>query len=271
MKTAKIVQTTLMVGKNVVLGGNLASLSLLAKPRELVRYVGESLLLYRSIASRRGIPQRNVYEVLKSDNPTVVEQICLGSLANGESWFTAVPAYATDIVSLCLICRILSPKLVFEIGTLTGYTAFHFALNTPAETKVFTLDLPKDVRPAPQLKTDYADDAGIGRHARATKYCFEGTTMESKITTLFGDSATFDFHPYYGDVDLFFVDGAHSYEYVQSDTLNALKCCHPGSVIAWHDFGRVVVDGVAKWITEFAASHDVYSVPGGSLAFMVVK
>jgi hypothetical protein len=88
---------------------------------------------------------------------------------------------------------------------------------------------------------------------------------------LFGDSAAFDFSPFHGAIDFFFIDGAHSYEYVRSDTLNALRCCHAGSVIAWHDFGRVVVDGVAKWVREFARDREVYSVPGGSLAFTVLQ
>ena len=123
MTTTKILKTSFIVGKNVIMGGNLAVLSLVTKPRELVRYIGESLLLYRSMAGRQGMPQKNVYEVLANEGQTV-EQIVLGNLSNGGSWFTAVPAYATDIVSLCLICRLLKPKMVFEIGTLTGYTAF---------------------------------------------------------------------------------------------------------------------------------------------------
>jgi hypothetical protein len=72
-------------------------------------------------------------------------------------------------------------------------------------------------------------------------------------------------------VDLFFIDGAHSYEYVRQDTLNALKCCRKGGVIAWHDFGRSGVNGVSRWICELAQEHKVYSVPGSSLAFMVVR
>jgi len=270
MTATKTLQTAWMVGKNVILGGNLAALTMLAKPRELVRYVGESLLLYRSVASRRGVPQKNVYEVLSREGQTI-EQIVLGNLSNGGSWLTTVPAYTMDIVSLCLICQLVKPKRIFEIGTLTGYTAFHFALNTPDDTKIFTLDLPKDRQVQPQLATDYADDTGIERHAKARVYCFDNTQAAERIETLFGDSAIFDFSPYAGQIDFFFIDGAHSYEYVRSDTINALSCCHPGSVIAWHDFGRVVVDGVARWVKEFGRSHDVYSVPGGSLAFTVLK
>jgi hypothetical protein len=136
---------------------------------------------------------------------------------------------------------------------------------------VFSLDLPKGSQVAPRLKTDYADDNGIRRHGAEPTYCFTGSPVSSKIHLLFGDSATFDYSTFRGEIDFFFVDGAHSYEYVRSDTSRALECCHPGSVVAWHDFDRMVVDGVARWVREFARDREVFSVPGGSLAFTVLQ
>jgi hypothetical protein len=53
--------------------------------------------------------------------------------------------------------------------------------------------------------------------------------------------------------------------------LHALVCCHPGSVIAWHDFGRMGVNGVTRWLVEFARTRPVYAIPGGSLAFTVIQ
>src|SRR5207245_2797804 len=194
----KAAQTALLVGKNVILGGNLASLSLFTRPRDMVRYVGESMLLYRSLASRRGIPQKNVYEVLTPADD--IEEIALGNLSREGAWFSPVAAFAVDIISLCLICRILKPKKIFEIGTLTGYTAFHFALNTGPDTRIFSLDLPKDSEVIPQLQTDYADDRGIRRHGAAPNYCFTGSPASSKIQLLFGDSATFDLSPFRGEI-----------------------------------------------------------------------
>jgi hypothetical protein len=88
---------------------------------------------------------------------------------------------------------------------------------------------------------------------------------------LFGDSASFDFSPFAGAVDLFFIDGAHSYEYVRSDTLRALQCVRPGGVIAWHDFGRTGVNGVSRWLLEMHSRQwPVCAAPGGSLAYMIV-
>ena len=100
----------------------------------------------------------------------------------------------------------------------------------------------------------------------------EGRKDTARIHRLLGDSATFDFSPYARNIDLFFIDGAHTYEYVKNDTLKALECCHPGSVIAWHDYGRMGVNGVRRWLHEFARSHfPVYRVPNGSLAFGIVR
>lgn len=268
MKLRQATVAALAAARNVLVGGNLASLTLVTKPRAMLQYVSYSLFSYKSLSGRRGIPQRNVFEVLPRAD---TEAITLAGLTSGDTWFYPEASYAVDIVSLCLLCRLTKPSVVFEIGTLRGYTAYHFALNTPKDALVFTLDLPRDSVRSPSLPTTVMDDHHIRLHAQAERYCFEGSEIAHKITCLHGDSAVFDFSPYFGRVGLFFIDGAHSYEYVRADTLNALRCCHAGSVIAWHDFGRVGVNGVTRWLRELVRTKPVYSVPGGSLAFMVVE
>jgi len=181
-----------------------------------------------------------------------------------------------NLISLALI---RNPKMMLQYisETLFLYKTFaakrgipQIALNSPDDAKIYTLDLPMGEKIAPQLKTTMVDGMHIESHLGQRQYAFDNTAVAEKITCLFGDSAAFDFSPFHNQIDLFFIDGAHSYEYVRSDTLNALRCCHPGSVIAWHDFGRVGVNGVSKWILEFARTHQVYCVPGSSLAFMRV-
>jgi len=248
-------RTMYVVLRNFLMGANLISFSLLLKPRKMVQYIAETLFLYK-IFSGRGIEQKNVYEVLGSNDHEPIELINLKS----NTWFYN-GSFLADIISLCLICRITKPKIVFEIGTFKGYTALHFAVNTPDDTKIYTLDLPEGVEP--ELKTTSVDRENIKKHKR--------DFQNNKIERLFGDSATFDYSPFYGKVDFFFIDGSHSYEYVKSDTLNALKCCHPGSVIAWHDFGRSGVNRVSKWLLEFSKENKIYSIPAGSLAFMIVN
>lgn len=245
--------------------GNLSCLLLLTNPRGLHRYLTESAFLFSAFNGRRGLTERNVFEVL--NGPSDLD-IRLANLVPGGTWFERSAPLSQDIVNLCLLTRLLMPGRVFEIGTLNGYTALHFALNSGDDTCVYTLDLPRGI--APSMFVSPVDLEYVAIHRDLPKYCFEGSPAEAKIQTLEGDSANFDFSPYENSIDLFFVDGAHSYDYVRSDSLNALRCTRPGGVIAWHDFGRAGTNGVRKLLLELAKERAIYCVPGGSLAFCVV-
>lgn len=268
MTVTALLRATAIAARNVVLGANVLSLRLLTRPQLLAIYATEAIALLSRITETRGLQQRNVFDVL-SPGPT--SSIVLGALDQASvPWFRALSHQTVDIVSLCLLCQILAPKAVFEIGTLNGYSALHFALNSPADAKIYTLDLPREHVGPLRLATTVFDDGIVERGVAVKEYCFDRSPVAYKIECLFGDSATFAFAPFVNSVDLFFIDGAHSYEYVRSDTMRALECCRPGSVIAWHDFGRMGINGVSKWLREFASTRPVYSVPGGSLAFHVV-
>ena len=268
MRLTQLLKMAGVVVRNLVLGTNLISLRLLTTPRQMIYYVSENLFLYQTLNSKRGIPQKNVCEVLPSQD---LETITLGSLRSGKTWFFNYSSFASDIINLCLLAQIIKPEVVFEIGTYEGYTAFQLALNSPAVARIYTLDLPKEAASGPKLSTTAVDREKIEEYLSPKEYLFHGSKAADKIVCLYGDSADFDFSSFHQKVDLFFIDGAHSYEYVKSDTQNALQCCHPGSVIAWHDFGRIGINGVFRFILELAKDHEIYSVPGGSLAFMVVK
>jgi len=265
MRMIELARAGGIAARNILLGANLRSVPLLLRPRRLVHYTSESLFLYMTTQGARGLPQRNVADVIAGDD---VESIKLGSLTRA-SWFEPVASYASDIVSLCLLCRRLKPQVIFEIGTLNGYTSYHFALNSDA--RVYSLDLPKDNTAGVRLRTTAMDDAHINASRRMQQYCFTGTAVESRVQCLFGDSAAFDYSPYHDGVDLFFIDGAHSYEYVKADTENALRCVRKGGVIAWHDYGRVGVNGVSRYLHELQGQgREIHAVPGGSVAYMRV-
>lgn len=234
----------------------------------MMAYISESLFVYKQLNLKTGVTQKNVFDALPSSD---LAMITLANLKSSDHWFTSQSSYTGDIINLCLICQILKPKVVFEIGTLMGYTALHFALNTPSDSKIYTLDLPKNEDVQISFNATYTDDFHINIHSQVDQYCFEKSAVASRITALYGDSAKFDFSPFHGKVDFFFIDGAHSYQYARSDTFKALKCCHAGSVIAWHDFGRTGVNGVSRWILEFSKDHEIFATPGGSLAYMIVK
>lgn len=230
---------------NGALAGNLLSLSLAKQPRKLLKYVSECAFLYRSIADNRGVPQKHVFETVLHEGEL---HMVLPTPLQGNKWFSDLPFLAVDMVSLCLLCRLFKPNRIFEIGAFDGYSAAAMAMNSPAGAVVYSLDLPREPR----------------------RMTWEGTAVEEKVIPLAGDSAKFDFSPYRENIDLFFVDGAHSYEYALCDTRSALLCTRPGGVIVWHDFGKLGCTGVERAIRELAGGKQIFAVPGGSLAYAAI-
>lgn len=246
-------------GRNVALGANLASLPLLTRPRALLRYATETLF-QRQLEAGRGLQRTSIARYFGLEEAPVV----LGNL-DAYTWLEHESApFAIDLLSLVLLCRATQPRTIFEIGTFVGYTSLHMALNTPETTRILTLDLPPTNR-GTTLRTTGTDHKLIRKDVGPA--VFEGRPAGAKVRRLYGDSATFDFSEWHGAIDLFFVDGAHSYEYVRSDTEKALACTRSGGVIAWHDYGRLEQSGVTRWLHEFARDHDVRAVPNGSIAY----
>lgn len=260
------IRTGAIAARNVAFGSNLASLGLVTRPRRLVGYASEALFLLDAMEQRRMLPERNVIDSL-ADAPMDVEIRLTGR--GDATWLGTIGSYQADLLGLLILCRVVHPRVVFEIGTFHGWSALHLAMNTAADAEIYTLDLPPG-EAEPRLPTTVMDRA-IGREGSTVRrYAFSGTDLEARIRTLRGDSATFDFSPWHRAVDLFFVDGAHSYDYVRSDTHQAFKCLRPGGAIAWHDFGRSGVNGVQRYLTELRARGvAVNVVPGGSLAYAV--
>lgn len=252
----------LRASRNVLLGTNLAAIPLARRPRSLLRYATEALF-HRRLDLASGLPRQPVFRAF----PMESADVRLAGL-EGYTWLAdETSPFVIDLLSLCLLCRALNPRVVFEIGTFVGYTALHMALNTPPETRIFTLDLPQADRDT-ELRTTATDHKLIAQDTGPA--LFEGTDVAHKIHRLYGDSARFDFGDWHDGVDLFFVDGAHSYEYVRSDTLHAFRCVRAGGVIAWHDYGRLEQNGVSRWLHELARDHEIHAVPNGSLAYHIV-
>jgi predicted O-methyltransferase YrrM len=243
-----------IAARNLVIGGNMKTLKL--KPREAVAYVNECLFIDRAMHPHGDIPQRNIWDVFG-----VKEDIFVTLRPDFAAYhFNAMPSYSIDLVGLCMLARSSTAKIIFEIGTLNGATAMHLSLNAPG-AEVFTLDLPPNY--SSQLDTNASDTEQQSRRTFAS--------LGDRIHRLYGDSAAFDFSPFWNRVDLFFIDGAHTYEYVKNDTLRALECIRKDGVIAWHDYGRCGVNGVSKWLHEFRSQgYEVQRIPGGSLAYAIV-
>lgn len=141
-----------------------------------------------------------------------------------------------ELAVLASLVRLREPQRIFEFGTFDGRSTVNMAVNGTGQTHVFTLDLPREMATATSFKLDPNDVQYIVKEQSGARY--RGSDVSGRITQLYGDSATFDFSPYQGTVDVVFVDGSHSYEYVLSDSRNAIQLLRGGrGVIIWHDYG----------------------------------
>lgn len=221
-KCVKQIETLKSLTLSGCFGANLASLFLLPKLSKIVSYIQHNLFTWRMVKGQ-GLSQRQFHELFPT--PKALSLHILPTTGYLTTWDAH---YTKDVIYLALLAKVLSPKVVFEIGTLHGYTALLFALNTPKDTMIYTLDLPPNGSVNPLLHLTIVDDAHILAHARTINYLYHTHPEGKKVKQLYGDSAVFNFTPFHGKVDLFFIDGAHSYEYVRSDTLHALECMHRG-------------------------------------------
>jgi hypothetical protein len=259
-QVVRVVQSAFISG---LLGGNLATLALLRRPSALWAHLQYGLFGWRML-SGQGLPLGQLHQLFPTPSQLGVD------LLPGEGYLTGWDAtYTKDVLYLAMLSKVLSPRTIFEIGTLHGYTALVFALNSPPDTTVYTLDLPLGAVRSSALPTTVADDDYIVAHCHTAEYRYSTHPAGCKVRQLYGDSAVFDFKPYHAAVDLFFVDGAHSYEYVRADSLAALACVRPGGVIVWHDYGRWGVHGISRWLHQLRRSgKDICRLPGSSLALL---
>ena len=148
---------------------------------------------------------------------------------------------------------------VFEIGTCSGRTTYNLACNIPGI--VYTLDLPPTTRDT-LLPVEKADHAFMGIED-SQKYWI-GKPQADRIVQLQGDSADFDFTPYYKRMDLVFVDGSHAYHYVRKDSESALALVQDSGAIVWHDYAPCW-PGVVRALNELASRVSLVNLKGTSL------
>jgi hypothetical protein len=124
-------------------------------------------------------------------------------------------------------------KSIFEIGTFDGFSALKMSEAGP-DVKVYTLDLPDGTIPD---GLSWDDKDNIRRLYTANTYTLGKLIKGVKnVTQLYGNSLEFDFKPYFDKIDMVFVDGAHTWKFVKSDSANALKMIKAGGIVLWHDY-----------------------------------
>jgi predicted O-methyltransferase YrrM len=259
-----------MLGKNKrlrqLLGGletaNLLGLKLLLKnPKNFAWYPGRVFRTYMRLVGEDRWPCRGLFEIFP-EHESVRFQVEYVQHGDG------VGECLDWLCYLAFVTKVVQPRAVFEIGTFRGRSALNFALNSPDDCTVYTLDLPPEARSTAGASREDArlialDQTGID---------YRGKREASKIVQLWGDSATFDFTPYQDRIDLVFIDGAHHYQAVARDTEHALSMVRPGGVVIWDNFSqygdyndvtRAVLDRLGSQVVQIEDTElAIYRVTG---------
>lgn len=157
-----------------------------------------------------------------------------------------------ELMVIANLARTANPPVAFEIGTFNGRTALNLAANLPGEGKVLTLDLPQSQLGETKFALAPQEDAFVEKPTSGAT--FAGTEFADRITQLYGDSGTFDFSAYEGQMGLVFVDGSHAYDYVRQDTATALRLAAETGIILWHDYQQDWPD-VIRALNELARTN----------------
>jgi predicted O-methyltransferase YrrM len=133
-------------------------------------------------------------------------------------------------------------------------------LNLPPDSTICTLDLPDE-----SLNTQFATDPEDAAIAVETgKGSLVPAELRPRIQFLKCDSAKFDETPFLGKMDFVFVDGAHNFDYVKSDSEKGWRMLRSGGIIAWHDC-RHQDPGVVRYLLQ--SSLQPARITGTTVAF----
>ena len=163
------------------------------------------------------LPEIAPSELLPADRPVEVREV-------------EALSHNVVVFELCLLnalVRRLRPEAIFEFGTFDGRTTVNLLASAPPDARAYTLNLPAD-----------AVDFGIPNFRIGGR--FAGGPFADRITQLYGDTRTFAYGPYLGQIDFIFIDAGHSHALVTNDSEVAVKLLRPaGGVIVWHDYSSI--------------------------------
>lgn len=157
--------------------------------------------------------------------------------------------------------RVVEAKRIFEFGTFYGSNTLNLALNAPNDAEIFTLDLDEEV--AAQIEQHPADAPFTEIHLGVRRALdFAGSPVARKITTLTGNSLTFDYSKWKESVDFSFIDGGHDLRTVKSDTENALAMASRRwpSCIMWHDYRNADYEDLTGYLDGLSQQLEIFHI-----------
>ncbi len=140
-------------------------------------------------------------------------------------WGDSLPL---DYAFICSIARRYNCRKYLEIGTYIGES-----INILTDI----CDELHSVTPPPGSKNSMKD---FCINTNVPDYSERLTYSPKIIHHYCDDSKTFDFNTIPRDIDLYFIDGDHSFHGVYIDTKNIFAHRRKDSIVIWHDFKNVI-------------------------------
>jgi hypothetical protein len=172
----------------------------------------------------------------------------------------------SDLIAIGMLATVHRPKGVLEIGTFDGSTTRNLAMTLP-DAHIHTLDLPPDASGSAVDAALPMDDLHLVAKRRVGE-AFLGTPEATRVTQHLGDSAKYDLTGIKEPLTFFYIDGAHTYEYVRSDTIRCMEVAAGECGIVWHDV-NFTHEGVVAWMVQMReAGLPVMRIAGTNLGYL---
>jgi predicted O-methyltransferase YrrM len=176
-----------------------------------------------------------------------------------------------ELFALAAIARKFQPKRLFEIGTFDGRTSLNLIANAAPGAEMYTLDLPQSDIAQTELRIKTGDRKFIDKPVSGTR--FLNSEYAGNIHQIYADSARYDYTHLHNSMDLIFVDGAHSYEYVINDTEKVRPLLRDGKgIILWHDYGwHEVIKALNEYYAKDAFFANLKHIEGTTIAYLICE
>ncbi len=171
-----------------------------------------------------------------------------------------IPSDTQAVLTLLAHAR---AKRILEIGTAAGHMTANFTEWSLDDAQVFSLGIIEDLGIAtlPAQRPEDPPRAGFGRYANHFG-------KVHKVFFITADSLHYDFQRL-APLDFAFIDGAHDFQHVLSDSLKAYQVLNPGGFLVWHDFNsRSAWVEVRQALEQLPFPEAIYHVAGTEVAFL---
>ncbi len=167
----------------------------------------------------------------------------------------------TGYHALASLVQAIRPKTILEIGTYLGVSAYTFALNAPADCRVFTVDLPDGTSAETIPELNAIDQHHVATSQYRVGEAFLRSPLRERIVQIREDSMTFRAEKVVDQADFVYIDGGHSSPVLTKDTENALRVLSPRGVIVWDDYFHLYSD-VVHYLDTMADRYPLRGIRG---------